>query len=179
MRSGCYSLVHFAGVGRAGARCSSSEVGLETFWWSPAFSSSGKSWRVAAAARGVIAIDVAPIWIYYHQSLLESFSCQIQEIFRCMHQLSRLLRPHCFSSSSLRRTCRPIFSTPPCPVHPTKTFATTRVHHRFQAASRKHDQANMVGDMTTFKGKPFDRPSLESLMKVGNIIVSAPRFASY
>jgi hypothetical protein len=24
----------------------------------------------------------------------------------------------------------------------------------------------MAGDMTTFKGKPFDRPSLEGLMRV-------------
>jgi glycyl-tRNA synthetase len=84
-----------------------------------------------------------------------------------MRPLSRLLRVNCFSSSL--RTCRPVFSTPPCPVHPTKSFATTPALHKFQVPKRKKEPANMGGgDMTTFKGKPFDRPSLESLMKVRN-----------
>jgi glycyl-tRNA synthetase len=82
-----------------------------------------------------------------------------------MRQLSRLLRANCFSSSL--RTCRPVFSTPPSLVYPTKSFATTPAHLRFQVPTRKKDNVNMGGgDMTTYKGKPFDRPSLESLMKV-------------
>jgi glycyl-tRNA synthetase len=81
-----------------------------------------------------------------------------------MRQLSRLLRANC-SSSSLR-TCRPVFSTPPCPVHPTKSFATTPAHLRYQVPTKKKDTTAMAGDMTTFKGKPFDRPSLEGLMRV-------------
>jgi glycyl-tRNA synthetase len=84
-----------------------------------------------------------------------------------MRRLSRLLRANCLSAS--RRTCRPVFSTPPSLVHPTKAFATTPAHQRFQVASRKEQPAyvNMAGgDMTTYTGKPFDRPSLESLMRV-------------
>jgi glycyl-tRNA synthetase len=81
-----------------------------------------------------------------------------------MRQLSRLLRANCFSSSlSLRR---PQISTPPALVYPTKTFATTPTHLRFQVPTRKKDFVVMAGDMTTYKGKPFDRASLESLMKV-------------
>jgi glycyl-tRNA synthetase len=81
-----------------------------------------------------------------------------------MRQLSRLLRVNCFSSSL--RPCRPVFSTPPPLVYPTKSFATTPARQRFQVPTRKKDNVVMAGDMTTFKGKPFDRASLDSLMKV-------------
>jgi hypothetical protein len=86
-----------------------------------------------------------------------------------MRQLSRLLRANCFSSSL--RTCRPVFSTPPCPVHPTKSFATTPAHLRYQVTTKRKDDAVMAGDMTTFKGKPFDRPSLEGLMRVRRMLL--------
>lgn len=83
-----------------------------------------------------------------------------------MRRLSRLLRANCFSSSL--RTCRPGFSTPPCLVYPTRSFATTPARQKFQVPTRKKEQIVMAGDMTTYKGKPFDRPSLDSLMKVCN-----------
>lgn len=83
-----------------------------------------------------------------------------------MRQLSRLLslRAHCFSSSL---SCRPVFSTPPALAHPSHSFTTTPARCKYQVPKRKHaPTATMAGDMTTFKGKPFDRPSLESLMRV-------------
>lgn len=80
-----------------------------------------------------------------------------------MRPLSQLLRASCCSSSL--RSCTPVFSAPPCLVYPTKSFTTTPAHRRFQVPKR-NDQVTMSGDMTTLKGKPFDRASLESLMKV-------------
>jgi hypothetical protein len=140
---------------------------LETFWWSPAIPSSGNSWRAWPQSELGFkshAVDVALICVYCIQSLLEVSSCGLQETVTCMRQLSRLLRANCFSSSL--RTCRPVFSTPPCLVHPTKSFATTPARLRFEVPTRKTDNVVMAGDMTTYKGKPFDRPSLESLMRV-------------
>jgi hypothetical protein len=106
-------------------------------------------------------------YILHPVTLCSLSSCPLQEKFTCMRQLSRLLRANCLSASL--RTCRPVFSTPPSLVYPTKAFATTPAHYRFQVPSRKKEPAyvNMAGgDMTTYKGKPFDRPSLESLMRV-------------
>lgn len=77
-----------------------------------------------------------------------------------MRQLSRALRANCFSS--LRK---PFFNTPLCLIYPTRSFTTTPVHHRYQVPKRKKE-VNMANDMTTLKGKPFDRTSLESLMRV-------------
>ena len=76
-----------------------------------------------------------------------------------MRQLSRALRANCFLS--LRK---PFFNAPPWPVYPTKSFATTPAHHKYQVPKRKKD-LTMSKEMTTLKGKPFDRVSLESLMK--------------
>lgn len=82
-----------------------------------------------------------------------------------MRQLSRLLRANCFSFSLLPLH-RPRFGTPPYLIYPTQSFATTPPRQRFQVQKRKKEDVVMAGDMTTFKGKPFDRASLESLMKV-------------
>ena len=81
-----------------------------------------------------------------------------------MQCVSRLLRATPLSST------RSFFSTPPCSVYPTKpaarSFSVTSPHCKFVVPKRKQ-QVNMPsGDMTTFKGKPFDRASLESVMKV-------------
>ena len=81
-----------------------------------------------------------------------------------MQCVSRLLRATPLSST------RSFFSTPPCSVYPTKpaarSFSVTSPHYKFVVPKRKQ-QVNMPsGDMTTFKGKPFDRASLESVMKV-------------
>ena len=78
-----------------------------------------------------------------------------------MRQLSRALRANCFSS--LRE---PFFYTPPCLVYRARSFTTTPPHHRYQVPQRKQKTVEMAHDMTTLKGKPFDRTSLESLMKV-------------
>jgi glycyl-tRNA synthetase len=82
-----------------------------------------------------------------------------------MRQLSRIPRATYFSSSPRGRS---IFSTPPSLVHPTKSFTTTPAHCRFQLSTKKKgkDTIAMAGDMTTYKGKPFDRAALESLMRV-------------
>ena len=83
-----------------------------------------------------------------------------------MHCVSRLLRANTPSSSL--RACRPVFSTPPSLVYPTKparSFSATPTHFKFVVPKRKQ-QVKMPSDMTTFKGKPFDRASLESVMKV-------------
>lgn len=83
-----------------------------------------------------------------------------------MHCLSRLLRANTTSSSL--RVCRPNLVTPPYLVYPTKparSFSATPIHSKFVVPKRKQ-QVTMPSDMTTFKGKPFDRASLESVMKV-------------
>lgn len=83
-----------------------------------------------------------------------------------MHCVSRLLRANTPSSSL--RSCS-VFSTPPTLVYPTKPartwFSTTPTLFKFVVPKRKQ-QVTMPSDMTTFKGKPFDRASLESVMKV-------------
>ncbi len=82
-----------------------------------------------------------------------------------MQCVSRLLRAK--APSSLR-DCRPDFSTPRYLVYPTKParcFSATPIHSKFVVPKRKQ-QVKMPSDMTTFKGKPFDRASLESVMKV-------------
>jgi hypothetical protein len=95
-----------------------------------------------------------------------------------MHCVSRLLRANTPSSSL--RACRPVFSTPPSLVYPTKparSFSATPTHFKFVVPKRKQ-QVKMPSDMTTFKGKPFDRASLESVMKVRACILPssyAPR----
>jgi hypothetical protein len=122
------------------------------------------SWRVAVRAPRVIRVDAVPSVYIASSHSLKSSPVNYRRTVTCMRQLSRLLRANCYSSSL--RTCRPVFSTPPCPVYPTKCFATTPAHQRYKVQTRKADQVGMAGDMTTFKGKPFDRPSLESLMKV-------------
>ncbi|KAF3042154.1 Glycine--tRNA ligase 1, mitochondrial [Didymella heteroderae] len=83
-----------------------------------------------------------------------------------MQCVSRLLRAN--PSNSLRN-CKPAFiSTPPYQYqsHPTqaRSFAATPTHCKFVVPKRKQ-QVTMPSDMTTFKGKPFDRASLESVMK--------------
>ncbi|KAJ4407369.1 Glycine--tRNA ligase 1, mitochondrial [Didymella pomorum] len=85
-----------------------------------------------------------------------------------MQCVSRLLRAN--PSNSLRN-CKfkpaPAFiSTPPYQSHPTqsRSFAATPTHFKFVVPKRKQ-QVTMPSDMTTFKGKPFDRASLESVMK--------------
>lgn len=77
-----------------------------------------------------------------------------------MRLLSGVLRANCFSS--LRK---PFFDAPPCLVYPTKSFSTTSTYRRYEVPKRKKE-VNMAHDMTTLKGKPFDRASLESLMRV-------------
>ena len=92
-----------------------------------------------------------------------------------MQCVSRLLRANPLSSSL--RNCRPVFSTPL--VYPTKAcnerlskrFSATPTHFKFVVPKRKQ-QVKMPSDMTTFKGKPFDRASLESVMKVCACILS-------
>jgi len=84
-----------------------------------------------------------------------------------MQCVSRLLRAN--PSNSLRN-CKPapaFISTPPYQSHPTqsRSFAATPTHFKFVVPKRKQ-QVTMPSDMTTFKGKPFDRASLESVMKV-------------
>ena len=89
-----------------------------------------------------------------------------------MHCVSRLLRANNLSSSL--RSCRPVFSTPPSLVYPTKStrsFSATPTHLKFVVPKRKQ-QVKMPSDMTTFKGKPFDRASLDSVMKVCACILS-------
>jgi glycyl-tRNA synthetase len=80
-----------------------------------------------------------------------------------MRSLSKALRANCFSS--LRE---PFFntSTPPRCVYSARSFTTTPPHHRFQAPKRKQQPVTMAPEMTTLKGKAFDRASLESLMRV-------------
>ncbi|KAJ4379343.1 Glycine--tRNA ligase 1, mitochondrial [Didymella sp. IMI 355093] len=82
-----------------------------------------------------------------------------------MQCVSRLLRAN--PSNSLRN-CKPAFiSTPPYQSHPTQSrgFTATPPHSKFVVPKRKQQQVTMPSDMTTFKGKPFDRASLESVMK--------------
>lgn len=81
-----------------------------------------------------------------------------------MRQLSRLLR--------VNSLFNPLLSTPhhyPRVTHPATTFASnfsnTTTRQRFKVPTHKKDHVVMAGDMTTFKGRPFDRASLESLMK--------------
>lgn len=80
-----------------------------------------------------------------------------------MRSLSKALRANCFSS--LRE---PFFntSTPPYSVYSARSFTTTPPLHRFQAPKRTQQIVNMAPEMTTLKGKAFDRASLESLMRV-------------
>jgi glycyl-tRNA synthetase len=80
-----------------------------------------------------------------------------------MRALSSLLRIN--HLSSLRK---PLFNTPHRRVYPTKSFSTTPIHHKYQPLKRTKEPA-MVSDMTTLKGKPFDRPALEGLMRVRNV----------
>ncbi|KAJ4339551.1 Glycine--tRNA ligase 1, mitochondrial [Didymella glomerata] len=80
-----------------------------------------------------------------------------------MQCVSRLLRAN--PSNSLR-SCKPapaFISTPPNRTH-SRSFAATPTHFKFVIPKRKQ-QVTMPSDMTTFKGKPFDRASLESVMK--------------
>ncbi|KAF2240318.1 glycyl-tRNA synthetase-like protein [Trematosphaeria pertusa] len=76
-----------------------------------------------------------------------------------MRQLSSVLRANCCSSFR-----KPFLRAPPGRVYPTQSFATTPAHRRFQLPRQKREAA-MAHDMTTLKGKPFDRASLESLMR--------------
>jgi len=79
-----------------------------------------------------------------------------------MQCVSRLLR----ANTSLHR--RPaVFSTPPSLVYPkpARSFSVTHPHFKFVVPKRKQ-QVKMPSEMTTFKGKPFDRASLDSVMKV-------------
>jgi len=123
----------------------------------------------------VINVDVAPsVYIASSHSLNPPPVDRRGDIAKCMRQLSRLLRANCFSSS-----LRPQFSTPPSLARPTKNFATTTARERFQVHTRKKDTVVMAGDMTTFKGKPFDRASLESLMKVRNETIPQFQHQSY
>lgn len=80
-----------------------------------------------------------------------------------MRLLAKALRVNCFSS--LRE---PFFnsSTPPRCVYSARSFTTTPPHHRFQVPKRKQQIVDMAPEMTTLKGKAFDRASLESLMRV-------------
>ncbi|KAF1933654.1 glycyl-tRNA synthetase [Didymella exigua CBS 183.55] len=75
-----------------------------------------------------------------------------------MQCVSRLLR------ANSPRLCRP--STPPFsyPTKPARCFSATPTHCKFVVPKRKQ-QVTMPSDMTTYKGKPFDRASLESVMK--------------
>ncbi|CAI6333928.1 unnamed protein product [Periconia digitata] len=77
-----------------------------------------------------------------------------------MRTLSSLVRAKCCPFSFRK----PFSNTPPYLVYPTKSFTTTPIHHRYQAPKRKQEPI-MSSDMTTLKGKPFDRTSLESLMR--------------
>lgn len=88
-----------------------------------------------------------------------------------MRPLASLLRANCFAFPR-----KPFFSTPPRLVYPTKSFTTTPHLHRYQAPKRKQ-QVPMAHDMTTLKGKPFDRASLESLMRV-RIYSLCPRISA-
>lgn len=83
-----------------------------------------------------------------------------------MHQLSRVLRVNCFLSPR-----RPFLNAPPCLVYPTSSFfSTSPTHRRYQVPKRKREATMSNKDMTTLKGKPFDRVSLESLMRVGEAV---------
>jgi hypothetical protein len=92
-----------------------------------------------------------------------------------MRSLSKALRVNCFSS--LRE---PFFntSTPPSCVYSARSFTTTPPYHRFQAPKRKQQPVNMAPEMTTLKGKAFDRAALESLMRV-SALRGRPRAESY
>jgi hypothetical protein len=63
------------------------------------------------------------------------------------------------------------FGAPPRPVHPTWTatarnFTTTPSRFKFKVPQRKKQEVKMSHAMTTKTGEPFDRASLESVMKV-------------
>lgn len=92
-----------------------------------------------------------------------------QEGNPCMRQLSSVLRANCCSSFR-----KPFLRAPPGRVYPTQSFATTPAHRRFQLPRQKREAA-MAHDMTTLKGKPFDRASLESLMRVRSHTSNRPR----
>jgi glycyl-tRNA synthetase len=89
-----------------------------------------------------------------------------------MRSLSKALRANCSSGSSgLSGLRAPYFNTclhaPPSSVI-RRSFTTTPPQHRFQPPKRKQQKQQSVGmapEMTTLKGKPFDRASLESLMR--------------
>lgn len=87
-----------------------------------------------------------------------------------MRQLSRVVRAGCSPPALLLR--RPVISAPPSLAQypTTKGFTTSPAHHKYQVPKRKKQEVVMAADMTTFKGKPFDRAALESLMKVGRLV---------
>lgn len=80
-----------------------------------------------------------------------------------MRLLCLLLRANHCPARLLSR--RPALSAPPSLIYPTKCFTTTLPRHRFQISQRK-EPVTMPTEMTTLKGEPFDRASLESLIKV-------------
>ena len=89
-----------------------------------------------------------------------------------MRQLSPLLRA---SNLSLRLPLpRPALSAPPSLVYQIHRFTTTAPRPRYQLPTRK-DQVIMPTEMTTLKGEPFDRASLESLVKACDTQILRPR----
>lgn len=98
-----------------------------------------------------------------------------------MRSLSKALRANCLSSPSFRV---PYFNTG-LPAPPSRlirrSFTTTPPLHRFQPPKRKKQQqpVDMAPEMTTLKGKPFDRASLESLMRASAFESQRARGESY